>query len=218
MSEVVEGTVTTVKQRNTLKWIGIGLVAVFLVAEGFGFYRGVINRAVDLEAVIGEQSKKEALYELSAIQSKIKVQGSVTQSFSKLESANVKTNMDSQRAVTMGVMSILGSDLRSVGMPTNGMMELKHSAEFYKELMANCGPQYDSLKRILIARAAKITEYEKFTKDPMYSWVLRTAGYPSLNLKTEKAWTIVSSYTKNANETGVAEPVNPLGKNAEISE
>jgi hypothetical protein len=213
--------VTPVVTKNSffgLRTLGIALLVVAGLWSGFDHYRQVAVKVAGMESEISEQTKKDALYELSAITNKLKVQGIVTDKFSKLESANVKTNMDSQRSVTMGVMSILGSDLRSVGMPTNGLMELKYSNEFFKTLMDSAGNEYGRLKEILQARAQKIKEYEMFMADPLNRIFAGWAGYPHIDLKAEKAWTLLTDTTKKANDTGVADPVNPLGKNNDISE
>jgi hypothetical protein len=206
------------KKFGLLKLIGIGLILFAAFSSGFDHFRQVAVKVAGMESEISEQTKKDALYELSAINSKLKTKGAITDKFSKLESDNVQKNMDSKRAIALGVMSLMGGDLRSVSAPTNGLMQLEHSNEFYKSLMADAGTEYTHLKEILQARTEKIKQYEMFMADPVNRWFAGWAGYPKINLKNEKAWTILTGFATKTKTTGVADPVNPLGKNAEIAE
>ena len=201
----------------------MGLVALGLLFLGTSCVFGVIGEvrskcveAAGYEAEISDVTKKDALYQLSQIQNKLKVQGAVTSQFSKLESDNVKTNMASQRSITLGVMSLLNSDLKNVSAPTNGIMELQHSNEFYKTLMDNAGNDYKELQAVLSRRAQAIKNYEMFLADPVNRWYVGFGHYPQLDLKTEKVWQIVTSDVNETSRTGIADPVNPLGPNHEV--
>jgi hypothetical protein len=201
--------------------IGVALILASGVMSAFDNFRRVSQEVVGMESDISEVSKKEALADLANITNKLKVQGNITKQFQLLEAGNVKTNMDSQRLVALGVMSFMNSDLRSVGMPTNGLMELKNSAEFSKILMGVAGTEYDHLKGVMVARANKIQAYEKYMADPVNAFFAKYVNRPSghaMNLQAEKDWTVLPGNVDGVKKGGVIDPVNPLGKNADLKD
>jgi hypothetical protein len=203
---------------SKLQWIGVILLIGVGAMGVFDHFREVVVKVAQMESEITEVSKKDALYNLSMIQNKLKTQGAITKDLRDSEAANVQRNMDSKRMVAMGVMSFMNSDLRAVGAPTNGLMELKNSAEFYKTLMDTAGSEYGTLKDILTKRAKSIQAYEMFMADPVNHWFAHLGGYPKMDLVAEKKWTVVTGMAKNANETGVADPINPIGKSKDIAD
>ena len=207
------------KKRGFGIFYAIGIVALLAAGASEAFTK-VNTVRIDVRgrqtAIVENRGNIVAV--LDKVYGELKTSGAITKDFQTLEASNVKTNMESQRNIAVMAMTMFNADVKSVGAPTNGMMGLKDSAGFSKELMEIIKTGAKEVVELKKERNKLVKSMDDFDADLVNSFCMQFVNNKDFDLKFEKNWSILSGKVDKAKNGGVVDPTNPMGKDADIKD